>query len=61
MGLDANEKILAEYNDVFADIMNVFLYDGERIIKEENLENSKNRSQYKADGVLHKQERDVSK
>lgn len=61
MGLDSNEKILADYNDVFADIMNVFLYDGERIIKEEDLENSKDRSQYKADGELHEQERDVSK
>ena len=61
MGLDSNEKILADYNDVFADIMNVFLYDGERIIKEEDLENSKDRSQYKVDGELHEQERDVSK
>ena len=61
MGLDSNEKILADYNDVFADIMNVFLYDGERIIKEEDLENSKDMSQYKADGELHEQERDVSK
>jgi hypothetical protein len=29
MGLDSNEKILVDYNDVFADIMNVFLYNGE--------------------------------
>ena len=61
MGLDSNEKILVDYNDVFADIMNVFLYNGERVIKEEDLENSKDRSQYKADGELHEQERDVSK
>ena len=46
MGLDSNEKILADYNDVFADIMNVFLYDGERIIKEEDLENSKDMSHF---------------
>ena len=61
MGLDSNEKILTDYNDVFADIMNVFLYGGKRVIKEETLENSKDRIQYKADGKLHEQERDVSK
>ena len=61
MGLDANEKILADYNDVFADIMNVFLFGGKQVIKEDQLENSKDRSQYKADGKLHQQERDVSK
>ena len=53
MGLDLNEKILVDYNDVFADIMNVFLYDGKRVIKEEQLENSKDVTQYKADGKLH--------
>ena len=33
MGLDSNEKILADHNDVFADIFNVFLYDGKRQLK----------------------------
>lgn len=61
MRLDANEKILADYNDVFADIMNVFLFGGKQVINEDQLENSKDRSQYKADGKLHQQERDVSK
>ena len=61
MGLDANEKILADYNDVFADIMNVFLFGGKQVINEDQLENSKDRSQYKSDGKLHQQERDVSK
>lgn len=61
MGLDANEKILADYNDVFADIMNVFLFGGKQVINEDQLENTKDRSQYKADGKLHQQERDVSK
>ena len=61
MGLDSNEKLLADYDDVFADIMNVFLYGGKRVIREDQLENSKDRSQYKADGKLHEQERDVSK
>ena len=61
MALDASEKILADYNDVFADIMNVFLFGGKQVIKEDQLENSKDRSQYKSDGKLHQQERDVSK
>lgn len=61
MGIDLTEKILADYNDVFADIMNVFLFDGQRVIKEDDLENSKDRSIYKADGEIHEQERDVSK
>ena len=61
MSVDTNQKLLADYNDVFADIVNVLLFDGEDEIKEEGLENSKDRSQYKADGKLHEQERDVSK
>ena len=61
MGLDSNQKVLANYNDVFADIMNVLLYNGKHIIREQNLEDSKDRSQYKAEGLLHEQERDVSK
>ena len=61
MSADTNQKLLVDYNDVFADIVNVLLFDGEDEIKEEGLENSKDRSQYKADGKLHEQERDVSK
>ena len=61
MGLDTNEKLLADYNDVFADIINVLIYDGKRVVKEDDLENSKDKSQYKAEGKLHEQERDVSK
>ena len=61
MGLDANEKILADYNDVFADIMNVLLYDGKEVIGENDLENTKDRSLYKIEGKIHEQERDVSK
>ena len=61
MGLDADEKILADYNDVFADIMNVLLYDGKEVISENDLENTKDRSLYKIEGIIHEQERDVSK
>ena len=58
---DVTEKILADYNDVFADIVNVLLFDGKQVVSAEDLENVKDRSQYKADGKIHEQERDVSK
>ena len=58
---DITEKILADYNDVFADIVNVLLFDGEQVVSADDLENVKDRSQYKADGRIHEQERDVSK
>ena len=35
MSVDTNQKLLADYNDVFADIVNVLLFDGEDEIKEE--------------------------
>ena len=59
---DITEKHLEDYNDVFADITNILLFHGERLIKEKDLENSPNRSMYKADNnELHETERDVSK
>lgn len=58
---DITEKLLADYNDVFADIVNVLLFDGQNIIKEDELFNTKDKSQYKADGKVHEQERDLSK
>ena len=60
-GKDISEKILADYNDVFADIVNVLLFNGEPRIAPDKLRNAGNRSQYKADGKLHEQERDVTK
>ncbi len=58
---DISEKVLEDYNDVFADIVNVLLFHGERLVKEDELENVKDKSQYKADEKLHEQERDVVK
>lgn len=37
---DITEKILADYNDVFADIMNGLLFAGEQRILPEALENT---------------------
>ena len=59
---DISEKLLADYNDVFADILNVLLFNGEEMVDPDHLQDTKLRSQYKADdGKLHEQERDVSK
>ena len=59
---DMAEKLLADYNDVFADIVNVLLFDGRNEISEDDLIETKVKSQYKADdSKLHEQERDVAK
>ena len=59
---DITEKLLEDYNDVFADIVNVLLFDGCEVVKEDSLENASVHSQYKADdGKVHELERDVAK
>lgn len=58
---DITEKILADYNDVFADIINGVLFDGEQVVFENELENAKDKSQYKFNNKIHEQERDVFK
>ena len=60
-GKDIAEKTLEAYNEVFADIVNVLLFDGERMIRPEDLEEQTPRSIYKADGKLREIERDVAK
>lgn len=56
---DMAEKLLEDYPDVFADIINVLVFQGERRVREEDLYQTNVRSQYKADGQkLHEQERD---
>ena len=59
---DISEKLLEDYPDVFADIVNVLLFHGKEIVKAEDLQETGLQSQYKAnDGKLHEQERDVAK
>ena len=58
---DITEKNLEALNDVFADIVNVLLFKGERLVKEKDLEADTTKSMFKADGKIHEQERDVSK
>ena len=59
---DLSEKILEDYQDVFADILNVLLFQGRQVVKPEELCDTKLRSHYRADnGTLHEQERDIAK
>ena len=58
---DIAEKKLLDYADVFADIVNVTLFDGRRIMEEQELADALPRSVYKLDGKVHEQERDVAK
>ena len=59
---DTTEKVLADYKDVFADIINALVFKGEQRVKPEALENTMAKSMYKSDNSkLHEQERDVVK
>ena len=53
---DITEKILEDYNDIFSDIVNVLLFDGEQRVEENSLVNVAVHSQYKDDkDKLHEQ------
>ncbi len=58
---DITEKNLEAFNDVFADIINVLLFKGKHLMNEKDLETDNTDSMFKADGMIHEQERDVSK
>lgn len=58
---DTTEKLLMDYNDVFADIVNGLLCKGEQVVQPCDLVMSQPISQYKADGKIHEMERDVCK
>jgi hypothetical protein len=58
---DTTEKILEAHNDVFSDIMNVYLYEGKRLIKEDELEAVGVTTGYVFEDALRAQERDVCK
>ena len=66
-GAAMGEKDIAEagfiaLNDVFADIFNVLIYKGKRIVNEEELVEVSRITQYKSDDdILHEQERDIIK
>ena len=58
---DISEKSLEELNDVFADIVNVLLFDGKKVILPDDLVESNPHSNYTSNGKIREQERDVSK
>jgi hypothetical protein len=58
---DKTTKILESYPDVFADIVNVLLFDGEEIITPDTLEDRNVVDGYKNGNTIHELERDVLK
>lgn len=58
---DIAEKTLEAYNDVFADIVNGFVFKGKKVIKEDDLTDESNLSTFRKSKKIHQQERDVSK
>ena len=58
---DVTQKMLERYNDVFADILNVLLFNGEIIVDENNLTDALPMSVLKVDGRVRTQDRDVAK
>ena len=58
---DITQKMLERYNDVFADIVNVLLFNGKRIVEENALIDTPTDSALKIDGDIYSQDRDVAK
>ena len=58
---DITEKHLETYDDVFADMVNGLLFNGQRRVGPGDLRDTRARTLYKTDGKLREQERDVSK
>ncbi len=58
---DKTEKSLEDLNDVFADIVNVLLFDGEEILTPGSLSEASPYSNYTENGKIRDQERDIYK
>lgn len=58
---DIAEKMLESYNDVFADIVNGLTFDGEQVIREDELTDATPMGYYKASGQVREQTRDIAK
>ena len=58
---DIMEKHLESFNDVFSDMINVFIFQGNKVIKEEDLEDINPNSYFVEDTKIREQERDISK
>ena len=53
---DITEKELEACNDVFADIVNVLVFNGEKVIKEDELEQCRERSSYSGEKTVREQD-----
>ena len=58
---DFREKRFEDFDDVFADIINVLLFNGSQRVEEDDLESGMPRSAYKIEDKFEEQERDVKK
>lgn len=58
---DFREKLFEDFNDVFADIINVLIFNGDDRVSEDDLESGMARSAYKVSEKHATQERDVKK
>ena len=58
---DYTEKKLEDYEEVFADIVNVLLFGGRERVLANELEAGMSRSAYKVEGKFEEQERDAKK
>ena len=58
---DILEKHLESFNDVFSDMMNVFIFGGDEVINEDDLEDVDPNSFYVENAKTKEQERDVTK
>lgn len=58
---DITQKILISFDDVFCDIVNVLLFGGRRVIREDSLQEKNSRAHYKGDHKIREIERDVKK
>ena len=58
---DITQKMLEKYNDVFADILNVLLFDGKDVVDESSLSDALPMSMLKMGRSVRLQERDIAK
>ena len=58
---DITQKMLEKYNDVFADILNVLLFEGIEVVDERSLLDTPTSSMLKIDNRNRSQDRDVAK
>lgn len=58
---DITERVLENFNDVFSDIINVLIFDGAEVVKEDALKNAAAKADYKEGSRTRELERDVVK